>query len=393
MNFISKGKLFSISMRKKKLKGMTWDHSRGYTPMIATSQRFCEMHPDIEITWEKRSLQDFADKPVTRLAAAYDLLVIDHPWIGLAAEQDIILPLDQYLPPSFIQELKNNSIGPSYNSYSYNDSQWALPIDAAAPVAAYRPDLLNNLKMTLPKTYDQLLDMAAKGHVIFPAVSIDTLMNFYMFCSSLGENPFLSKKSVISKKIGTRALQLLKQLTARVDKRCFEWNPIMVYERMTQTDEFVYCPFAYGYSNYSREGYSRTRLNFHDMVLLDNTKLKSTIGGAGIAVSSKTTQVSAAMEYLQYVSSGECQRTLYFDTGGQPAHYMAWNDYYTNFKCGGFFTAMFPALKRAYLRPRYNGYTHFQDQAGDVIGHFLMNGGKEKDVLNTLNILYQDSIL
>lgn len=380
-------------MPKKKLTGVTWDHSRGYMPMLATSQRFCEMHSGIEITWKKRTLQDFADKSIVELAAGFDLLVIDHPWIGIAAEQGIILPVNQYIPDPFMNDLKNNSLGPSYDSYYYNNCQWALPIDAAVPIASYRPDLLNSLKMTLPKTFEQLLKMAVNGGVIFPAIGIDVLMHFYMFCSSLGEDPFLSEKNVISKRAGTLALQLLKQLTGKVDKKCFDWNPIMVYEMMTLTDDFIYCPFAYGYSNYARDGYARKRLSFHDMISLNDTKMISTVGGAGIAVSSKTQQISAAMEYLQYVSSGECQRTIYFDSGGQPAHYMAWNDYYTNFRCGGFFKAMFPALRRSYLRPRYKGYTHFQDEAGDIIRQFLMNGGKEQNVLDTLNTLYQKSLL
>jgi len=43
------------------LRGITWDHTRGFLPMVATAQRFSELHPDVRITWEKRSLQHFAD--------------------------------------------------------------------------------------------------------------------------------------------------------------------------------------------------------------------------------------------------------------------------------------------------------------------------------------------
>ena len=45
------------------LKGITWSHSRGFTSIVAVSQRFSELHPDVEITWEKRSLQEIADAP------------------------------------------------------------------------------------------------------------------------------------------------------------------------------------------------------------------------------------------------------------------------------------------------------------------------------------------
>ncbi len=64
------------------LRGMTWNHTRGYLPMVATAQRFTEIHPDIEIVWEKRSLKAFEEFPVEKLAADYDLMVIDHPFSG-----------------------------------------------------------------------------------------------------------------------------------------------------------------------------------------------------------------------------------------------------------------------------------------------------------------------
>jgi multiple sugar transport system substrate-binding protein len=39
-------------------KGIIWDHSRGHTAIIARAQRFHELHPNVEITWEKRSLKE-----------------------------------------------------------------------------------------------------------------------------------------------------------------------------------------------------------------------------------------------------------------------------------------------------------------------------------------------
>jgi hypothetical protein len=53
---------------------------------------------------EKRSLQEFADLPIEKLAEIYDLLVIDHPFSGYAAVHDVLLPLDTVLPSSFLQD-------------------------------------------------------------------------------------------------------------------------------------------------------------------------------------------------------------------------------------------------------------------------------------------------
>jgi len=374
------------------LKGITWNHSRGFVPMAATAQRFSELNPNVTITWEKRSLQQFADLSIQQLAERYDLLVIDHPWAGFAAKTNSILPFDQYLSKEFLADQRINTVGHSYESYNYDGHQWALAIDAATPVAASRPDLLEKHGLALPKTFYGLLAMAKKGLVAFPAIPIDSLMTFYTFCCSLGEDPCLKEDKVISEATGVKALQLYRELASHIDEACFNRNPIQTYEAMTQGDDIAYCPFAYGYSNYSRDGYAHKLLHFHDMITIDGTtNLRSSLGGTGLAVSANCKHVDVAMKYAEYVASPQCQQSLYTDNGGQPGHLSAWTDRHTNKITHNYFANTLPALQRAYLRPRYFGHMFFQDHAGDVVRDHLMHGGSELQVLDKLNDLYQQS--
>ncbi|MEO6521950.1 MAG: extracellular solute-binding protein [Mucilaginibacter sp.] len=374
------------------LKGITWNHSRGFTPMVATAQRFSELNPSVNITWEKRSLQQFADLSIQQLAERYDLLVIDHPWAGFAAKTGSILPFDKYLSADFLQDQQTNTVGHSYESYAYDGHQWALAIDAATPVASSRPDLLQKHSLSLPKTYHDLLALAKKGLVAFPAIPIDSLMTFYTFCCSLGEDPCQQQDQVISEATGIKALQLYRELAKNIDPSCFNKNPIQIYETMTLSDDIAYCPFAYGYSNYSRNGYARRLLHFHDMVTVDGkTNLRSSLGGTGIAVSSNCKHIDVAMQYAQYVASPQCQQGLYTDNGGQPGHLTAWTDAATNQLTHNYFSNTLPALQRAYLRPRYFGHMFFQDHAGDIVRDYLMNGGDEREVLKAMDELYLQS--
>ncbi|WP_448699524.1 ABC transporter substrate-binding protein [Mucilaginibacter sp. AW1-3] len=374
------------------LKGITWNHSRGFTPMAATAQRFSELNPSVTITWEKRSLQQFADLSIQQLAERYDLLVIDHPWAGFAAKTNSILAFDKYLPAEFLADQEQNTVGHSYESYNYNGHQWALAIDAATPVASSRPDLLQKHSLSLPKTYQELLSMAKKGLVAFPGIPIDSLMTFYTFCCSLGEDPCQQEDTVISEATGVKALQMYRELASYIAPACFDRNPIQTYEAMTLSDDIAYCPFAYGYSNYSRKGYARKLLHFHDMVTLNGeTNLRSSLGGTGLAVSSNCKYIDIAMQYAQYVASPQCQRGLYTDNGGQPGHLTAWTDEDNNLKTHNYLAATLPALQRAYLRPRYFGHMFFQDHAGDIVRDYLMQGGDELQVLAALNNLYVES--
>jgi multiple sugar transport system substrate-binding protein len=374
------------------LKGITWNHSRGLLPMQATAQRFSELNPNVQISWEKRSLQQFADFSIQELAERFDLLVIDHPWAGFAAKTQSIIPLDQYLPKAYLQDQEQNSVGASYESYHYDGHQWALPVDAATPVASSRPDLFAANGLQLPQSYHDLLTLADLGLVAFAGIPIDSLMNFYTLCCSLGEDPCQTDDQVVSNETGIKALQLYRALADKMDPENFHRNPIQVYEAMTQSDEIAYCPFAYGYANYSRRGYARKQLHFHDMISLDGqTNLRSTLGGTGLAISSKCEAIDTAVAYAKYVASPDCQETLFFESGGQPGHLSAWKNEEVNRQSQQYFSNTLPALERAFLRPRYHGSMFFQDHAGDVVRDYLMNGGAEEHVLSALNELYQQS--
>ena len=375
-----------------KLTGTTWNHTRGYLPMVATAQRFSEVHPEIEIRWEKRSLQEFGDFPINRLAEEFDLLVIDHPFVGYAAAHGTLLPLDEYLPPSFLADQGRNAVGKSHESYAYGGHPWALAIDAAAPVSSYRPDLLDRDDIVLPETWDELIELARRGAVALPAVPIDSLMNFYMCCLVLGDDLFSNARQMVHRDLGVQALSMLRELLSFCPVECFSRNPIAIHEAMASGHSIAYCPFAYGYSNYSRPGYARHLIHFGDLVQNgDKGRLCSTLGGTGLAISARCRHKEEAAEYARFVGGGECQRTLYFESGGQPGHRLAWEDAEVNQASHGFFERTLPALDRAYLRPRYNGYLDFQDKAGPVVQHYLQHGGNPVAVLEQLDRLYRDS--
>src|SRR5206468_1048571 len=123
------------------------------------------------IVWQKRSLQAFGDQPLEQLARLFDLLVIDHPFVGYAAAILALVPLDEYLPANFLADQAANSVGKFYESYVYGAAGhlWALPIDAATPVSAWRPNLLERP----PETWEELLALARRGMVVLPAIPID----------------------------------------------------------------------------------------------------------------------------------------------------------------------------------------------------------------------------
>jgi len=248
------------------LNGITWGHSRGITPLLAASQRYTELHPEVEIKWKKRTLQEFADFPIEKLTGEYDLLIIDHPWVGCAAATKCVLPLNEFLSKEYLEDQLMNSVGYSHQSYNYKNSQWALAIDAATPAASYRKDLFEKNNSSLPQTWDDVLALAKQGNVAVPAIPIDLLMNFYSFCIANGKEPFHNLDEIIDEQTGVQAIETMKELYSLVDRKMFNCNPIAVAELMSTTDDYWYCPFAYCYSNYSRTGYAKNLLHYTDVL-------------------------------------------------------------------------------------------------------------------------------
>ena len=121
-------------------------------------------------------------------------------------------------------------------------------------------------------------------------------------------------------------------------------------------------------------------------------RFQTTIGGTGLAVSAASRFPEQALDFARFVAEAECQRTMYVQHGGQPGHRGAWIDPEADRLTGGFFSSVLPVMQRGYLRPRYHGYLHFQDQAGDPLRDCLMKGGDPDEALDAMDAMYRDSI-
>ncbi len=367
------------------LRGIAWSHTRGVGPLLVTAQAAADLDPKLRITWELRSLWAFGEAHVGELVDAFDLLVIDHPMIGYAAGNGIFEPLDLHLPAEWLAEQARGSVGGSHESYQYDGHQWGAAIDAACQVAASRPDLLSEP----PTTLAEVLTLAREtGRVAVPLKPIDALSCFLTLCANQGEEPLRGER-VVSDELGLHVLEQLRQLAAVVAPGCLSQNPIDILTAMSTGDDIAYCPYAFGYTNYSREGYAPKRVAFHDIPSASNSGCAgATLGGAGIAVSSRSSNVEEAVAYVRRVADPEVQRTTYVHAGGQPGHAVAWDDDVANRITGDFFRNTRRTIDSAYVRPTHDGVAEFQSAASAAVHRFLSEGGPPESALAQLNLAY-----
>jgi len=370
------------------LRGMTWAHSRGFDPMVATSAAYAAAHPGVTITWEQRSLQAFADQPIGTMADSYDLIVIDHPHVGEVARAGLLVDLNGVGCGPQMAALAAGSVGHSHPSYQFDAGQWALAIDTATPVACFRPDRIG----TPPRLWAQVLDLARAGQVGFALVPINALMTFMGIARNLGL-PLAEGDELLPQADTLRVLDLMAEVVARMDPRCLTLDPIGIYEWMGRTaDAPGYSPFGYGYTNYSRAGYCPYPLQFTDAPGIARDDLSGTVlGGTGIAVSSRCAARDVAVDYAFWIAGAQCQKGLYFASGGQPGHAAAWEDDACNAASRDFFRATRATLEGAWLRPRHDGYMAFQDKAGDVVHACLRAEVAPPQAAVLMNTLWRES--
>ena len=297
-------------MTALKLRGITWNHSRALPPLIAASQRYEELHPQIRIQWDKRSLDEFGHASLAELARSYDLLVVDHPMLGEAHRDGILLDLKPHLEPAVLAKLDIDALGPCLDSYRYESRLYALPIDAAAPAASYRPDLLECSGKQPPATWGELIELARAGMVWMPAFPADLFLNFLGMCASRS-GMIAARNQFLDRAIAARCLEELRELASYMPETIYSMNPIDIYEAMSSGEEFAYCPFAYTYSNYSRPGFAAHKLLFANPVSLrEGTPLRTILGGTGIAISAQCKHPDVATAFCTFVAGSDCQTRL-----------------------------------------------------------------------------------
>jgi len=377
----------------RRLRGITWDHARGYDPLAKSVSAFTALHPDIEIEWSRRSLRDFGVQPVEVLAERFDLLVIDHPFSGRARTSGCLCDLRTLFPADFLAMLERESVGPSTRSYDFG-GLWALPTDAASQVASYRPDLVAALGFDgPPRRFDEVIALGEaarrKGQwLALPACQSDAACLVASLSANLGTPIQAESDRLLPPDVFDTVLGHLERLIGLSHPQSTAWNPIRTYDAMAGNDDIVYVPFGFGYTNYSRQGVARP-IRFTTIAGPGQDPAAGAIlGGAGCAVSARCTEVEAAVTYLTWLHRPAYQAGDYFRHGGQPGLRAAWTDPALDREAGFFFSGTLETLDKTFLRPRFDGFIHAFEHMGFLVHRWLAEGGDRRALIRSSNDAY-----
>ncbi|MCR9138611.1 MAG: carbohydrate ABC transporter substrate-binding protein [Alphaproteobacteria bacterium] len=344
-------------------KGLTWDHPRGANTLIAAVDAWPGASNQPLIEWSTHPLEGFESHPISELCAHNDLIVLDHPHIGEAISHNCLQPLDQIFDPLDLATLQADTIGPCFSSYNMSGRQWALPLDAATQVMAYREDLLT---CEPPKSWQEVERLSTStGRVALSLAGPHAFLTLLSIATALEpETDLRNGDEWFGHASICEAYGLLKRLAIKSPAKTLSLNPIGILEAMTTGEDVVLCPLIYGYVNYAGNG----RIRYRDAPSLRSGGMPGSIlGGTGIGISNRCAVTNDLKDHLLWLMSPSTQRRFIPDHDGQPSNRTAWRDPGINDIWGDFYSATMTTIEAARIRPRHDGYITLQTRASTYL--------------------------
>lgn len=378
------------------LRGLTWDHPRGYAPLDALAA--CSVWPTAKVVWDRQPLECFESMPLEELCETYDLLVIDHPHLADAVAARGLVPLDGIFDAVELEVWRTQSVGPSYASYSHAGHQWAVPLDAATQVMAARADGPPPGSVT---TWEDVSRLAEDGQVALCVGGPHAFLTWTSHLLSAGAE--LADEChrpgyFVEATRGEESFRFLQQLFDHVDPDVALGNPIEVLEAMTYDPALALCPLVFGYVTYS--GRDREQLQapnavpllFSDAPIGTAGRRGSVLGGTGVALSARCANQDQAAVQIRRLMAPENQVDLVPASGGQPSAAKAWESDAVNDAAGDFYRHTRATIDESWVRPRRRGWVHFQDVASSFIRHGLTARRPAREIVAAVNDAYADSV-
>jgi len=363
-------------------RGVTWDHPRGRNALEASAEQSRRLG-GVDIEWDAHSLEHFESHPIDELAREYDLIVLDHPHLGEALALGSLQPIDEVLGDEVAQRVVADAVGRSGESYVLDGRLWALPVDAATQVAAYRRDLDETAT-----TWAETVDLSTRADVALSVAGPHAFLSFSSACAAFGVTIGTTVDELVDRATALAALEPLVELARRSPEWTRSLNPIGLLDAMAAGERLDAVPLIYGYVNYSGQS-----VRFADAPSATaGGSPGSTIGGTGIAVSRRAEVDDALRAHLLHLIDDEVQRRFIPLRDGQPGLDSAWSDPLLDAAAFGFYSDTLATMRAGIVRPRYDGYIAYQSLGSEILRGILLGETAADAGLDRLDAAYRESL-
>lgn len=380
-----------------RLRGITWEHPRGIDSLRAVTREFERVTAGVTVGWDTRPLHSFEDTPLGELAREYDIIAMDHPFVGDAVSEGVLVPLDGLLSPEVLDARARDTVGWSHRSYNWQGHQWALAYDAACMVSAFREDLIEG---DLPSSWSEVFAFAERvgqDGLLMAANPTHLWGTVLSLCEALSPQdsrddagrPQWWRGGAPDEGTFAQAYEMTRRLLELCAPESFVTDPIDALRRLSE-GEAVGVPLVFQYVSYARTPQQAHPVSFRPAPSWHGKVTGTLTGGVGLAISALRGDSALAADFIAFATEDSMQREVVVGAGGQPARLSAWRDEAVNACTNDFFSATLPTMDRSFLRPRTPGYPQFQVRAASTVHRAMRDGVPGQIVAAAVAALWGD---
>lgn len=365
------------------IKGLTWDKHWHTDTLAALTKLFEIANKDVQLIWDYRPLDEYTSELFGANINHYDLVLIKNRHMASVVPTGVLTQLRDYIPTEHCQLLKKEAIGRSYDAYQYNDKQYSFPFTVTSFVSAYRKDLMEQYNLTLPKTWQEVLELGRllpKELGMTLSLRADNIYDiFRCIIGHFDDDAYLSGQIQASEI--ERALIVIEEILAFVGESALHMSMLEIYARMSASDHIVYVPMIVGNANYSKDGYRKNLIDFGDIPSVTGYKTKSILYSSGLGIPTESVNKDMAAAFIRMVTSEEIQRSVIVDFDGHPLFKKHWSRKEGNRKTNHYFENTFDMVDNAVNLSELNGSKEEWRKIGEIIWDYLKNKKKSRSDL------------
>ena len=364
------------------LRVVAWDDPRCVEPLRCAASVWHE-RTGRQIEISRRPLTAFNDQPLRELSPQCDVMVVDYPHMAQAIEEQAIAPIGDLVDASVIKRAEDRSVGSAQASFLVDGVVSGLASDAACHVSAHRPGWFEKRGIDPPLNWEEVfaLQDAVPGSVALALYHTDAISCLLSLLAARGSGPVGGNAMFQDRASAVDAVALLGRLASVVEGFCWRCTPRDIFHETESRPGVAFIPLTFGYIG--RTAPERGGWRFGP----PPSNCGSLLGGAGMAVSSKTTVVEEAAAFASWYCSDEGQR-LAARNGGQPAGLAGWEDAEANAATDDFFGRTQATQESAWVRPLSVWWPKAQVELGTTLVDLLRCGVRPEQAVGELEAVY-----
>ena len=364
------------------LRIVAWDDPRCTQPLQSAAMVWSERTGDtIEII--KRPLTAFNDQPLLELSPLCDVMIVDYPHIAQALHEGAIVPIETLASEDDVWRVADRAVGRAQESFVVDGVTAAFASDAACHVSAFRPKQMEKLGVKSPTSWEEVFELqrirpACVAVALYHTDAISSLMSL---ADGEGAAPQGGPSLFTDNSAAIRATTLLSRLAERVAGHCWRLTPQALFRDAQSRTDISYIPLTFGYSGRTKPENGGWRFG------PPPSGCGSLLGGAGMAVSSRSAIKEKAVDFASWYCRDEGQ-LLAGRNCGQPAGLAAWEDAVANSNVDEFFLRTRKTQEAAFIRPISCWWPAFQKEAGIVFADRLRRKVPAHKIVGELETIY-----